>query len=82
MNIENYKIIEQRDCNGGRVLGFILLNKKHSVNEFQKAIWNAKDKCKNLINKYGDDWYFISKEIRDKFDYFDIDLPSNDYIEF
>jgi hypothetical protein len=82
MDLKEYRIIEKRDCNTGEVYGLILLNRKHTVEEFQKEIYRAKNKCYDFIQEYGDDWYYITKEIGSKFDYIEIDMSSDDYIEF
>ena len=35
------------------------------------------------INKYGDDWSIISENISDKFDWFELDIDTDDdYLEF
>lgn len=82
INIEDYKIIEKKDCNTGENYGLIFLNKKHTIEEFQNAIYKAKTKCYDLIQENGDDWFYIQQEIGNKFDYFEIDLVYNDYVEF
>lgn len=80
MNLEDYRIIRQCDCNSGEIYGIIFLNRKHTVKEFQDAIYEAKDKHYEDIQEYGDDWTWIEKEIADKFDYFIEDFEG--YIEY
>lgn len=66
-----------------KTLGGIYLNKKHSIDDFQKAIYKAKLKRAEEINAYGDDWSFISEEL-DDFDYFEIDndFGSENWVEY
>jgi hypothetical protein len=64
------------------VLGAVYLNKKHSIQDFQNAIYQAKEKRQEEINEYGDDWSFISEEL-DDFDYFEVDsYDTNNWVEY
>lgn len=83
MNIEDYKIILKKDCNSStEIYGIILLNKKHTVEEFQKEIQRAKQEAYEEIQEFGDDWYYITQHIKG-FDYIELDFDEyNDYIEF
>lgn len=64
------------------VLGAIYLNKKHNLDDFQRAIYRAKSKRAEEINAYGDDWSFISEEL-DDFDFFEVDsYDSENWVEY
>lgn len=83
MNLEDYKIIEKRDCNTGEVLGLIALNKKHTIEEFQKEIYRAKKEASEEIEMFGDDWYYITAHMKKNFDFIELDYDEyNDYIEY
>ena len=76
INLEDYKVIVKKDCNDSDLIyGFILLNKKHTVEEFQKEIYRAKKEAREEIDMFGDDWYYITAHINKDFDF-------NDYVEF
>lgn len=76
INLEKYYITQLKDYNNNTIDLIILLNKKHSINEFQKAINDAKDNHYEDIQENGDDWYYISQEL-ENFDYIEIAL--NDF---
>lgn len=80
INLNDYRVVELRDSyDDDNILGIILLNNKHSIQDFQNAVNQAKEKRREEIDEYGDDWNFISEELGD-FDYIDID--SDDYITY
>lgn len=82
INLDNYNVIYKKDCYSSNVIyGIILLNKKHTVKEFQEEINKAKKKAQDEINEYGDDWYYITKYISNNFDYIELDI-NEDYIDF
>lgn len=80
---KNYRLIALRDsCNYDNVLGAIYLHNKHSLQDFQNAIYKAKEKRADEIYELGEDWTIISEELGD-FDY--IETYSNldeDSVEF
>lgn len=79
----NYRQVELRDCYNNEVYKYIMLNYKHSVKEFQDEINRIKLEKQEEINKYGDDWSIISENISDKFDWFELDIDTDDdYLEF
>lgn len=80
---ENYTLVSLVDCwDRDNVLGAIYLNKKHSIQDFQNAIYDAKEKREEDINKYGDDWSYISEELGD-FDYFEVDsYDTENWVEY
>ncbi len=77
---ENYRLITLVDSyNNDEVLGTIYLNRKHKVEDFQNAVYQAKEKRADDIYEYGNDWEIISEELGD-FDYFVVDCSINDDI--
>lgn len=82
MNIENYRGIEIKDSGDCNVsYGIIMLHNKHSIKEFQQAIYDIK-------NKYLDEGNFewqvddiLADESLEKFDWFEIPSDCYDYIE-
>jgi len=79
IDLENYTIVELRDSYNDYTLGTILLNKKHTIKDFQDAIYKAKEKNHEKIMMYGNDWEYISEDLKD-FDY--IDMDATDYVEY
>lgn len=80
INLNDYQLVFLRDTNM-----VILLNKKHTVEEFQEEVNRAKEKAQDDIKKYGDDWYFISQNISKDFDYIELytdNEEENDTIMF
>ena len=68
----NYRLVAVKDsCDYENVLGAVYLNKKHSIQDFQNAIYKAKEKRQDDIYEYGDDWAIITQELGD-FDYIEI----------
>lgn len=79
----NYTLIALRDSyDNDNILGVVYLNNKHSIQDFQNAIYKAKEKRADEIYEYGDDWSFISEELTD-FDYIEVGCyECEDYVEF
>lgn len=79
----NYTLIALRDSyDKDNILGVVYLNNKHSIQDFQNAIYKAKEKRADEIYEYGDDWSFISEELTD-FDYIEVGCyECKDYVEF
>jgi hypothetical protein len=75
---DKYNIVELRDCYDGEAVNTIMLNKKHSIEDFQDAINKAKEKHEDDIQKYGDDWSWIEEEL-DDFDYMIFGFNDADY---
>lgn len=67
INLNDYQIVFLCDTDN-----VILLNKKHTIEEFQEEVNRAKEKAQDDILKYGDDWYFISQNISEDFDYIEL----------
>ena len=79
----NYTLIALRDSyDNDNVLGVVYLNNKHSIQDFQNAIYKAKEKRADDIYTYGDDWTYISEELTD-FDYIEVGCyECEDYVEY
>lgn len=79
----NYRLVALRDsCDYDNILGAVYLNNKHSIQDFQNAIYKAKEKREDEIYEFGEDWDIISEEL-EEFDY--IETNSNlyeDSVEF
>lgn len=79
----DYRLVGLRDCcDEDTILGVVYLNKKHSIDDFQKAIYKAKEKREDEIYEFGEDWTIITEEL-DDFDY--IETSANlyeDSVEF
>lgn len=81
MNNE-YRAVELRDSYDGEVYLTLMLNNKHTIEEVQKAINRAKEKRQEDINKYGDDWTYISEELeKDGIDWYEL-YTEDDYLEY
>ena len=80
---ENYRLVALVDSwDNDKILGVIYLNNKHSLEDFQDAIYKAKEKREDDIYEYGKDWEFISEEL-DDFDYIETNAELNgDYVEY
>lgn len=79
----NYRLVELRDCWDNTLYKYIMLNYKHSVKDFQNEINRIKKEKQEEINKYGDDWSIISANISDEFDWFELDIDTDDdYLEY
>ena len=79
----NYRLVALRDSyDNDNILGVIYLNNKHSIQDFQNAIYKAKEKRADEIYEYGDDWTYISEELTD-FDYIEVGCyECEDYVEY
>lgn len=79
----DYRLVGLRDsCDYDSILGVVYLNNKHSIQDFQNAIYKAKEKRQEEIYEFGEDWTIISQELGD-FDY--IETSANlyeDSVEF
>ena len=53
--------------------GIIMLNKKHSVKDFQKAMNDAYERNKEDILEYGDDLVVVLGDIDPSFDWFEFE---------
>ena len=66
---DEYRLVALRDsCDCDNVLGAVYLHNKHSLQDFQNAIYKAKEKRADEIYEFGEDWTIISEELGD-FDY-------------
>lgn len=79
----HYTLITLRDSyNNDNILGAVLLNNKHNIQDFQNAIYKAKDKHSDEIYEYGNDWEYISQDLED-FDYIEVGCyESKNYVEY
>lgn len=76
-----YRAVEIKDCyDNTNILAVICLNYKHSVKDFQKELYRAREQVREEIEKYGDDWSYISQVIDEKFDWYEITFD-NEYVE-
>lgn len=67
ININDYRLVFLLDCDN-----VILLNKKHTIEEFQEEVNRAKEKAREDIREYGDDWYYIQMNMNKDFDYIEL----------
>ena len=80
VNLDNYNLILVRDVenfNGygtqeDDILRVILLNNKHSIEDFNKAIQHARMLEQENIEENGNDWEYILLHL-DDFDFFELD---------
>ena len=80
--LDSYRVVLLKDSyDEETLLKVILLNNKHGVKDFQNAIYDAKEKYKEDIQKYGDDWQFISQGLED-FDYIEVDLDTDEDVAY
>ena len=77
---ENYNLVELKDCDNWSTDRILLLNKKHSIEDFQDAIYKAKDNHEEERLTYGNDWEYISEDL-DSFDYYEIGAGDY-YVEY
>lgn len=77
----NYRAVELKDCYNGETYTIIMLNKKHSVSSFQEEINRARQERIEDINKYGDDWAYISEAINNDFDWFELEFD-DEFVEY
>lgn len=76
-----YRAVELRDCYTGEVYTIIMLSNKHSVKDFQKEIYRAKEQVQDQIDRYGDDWTYISDAISNDFDWYELSTDDK-YLEY
>ena len=57
---ENYRVISVKDeCYSDTDYGYMLLNVKHTIDEFDTEIINSKQRHEEEITRYGDDFEYI-----------------------
>lgn len=79
----NYRLVELRDWCDEKVDKYIMLNYRHSVKDFQNEINRVREEKSEEINKYGDDWTIISQNINENFDWYELDIDTDDeYLEY
>ena len=81
--MEKYRAVELRDSwDEDIIYQIIMLNKKHSIKDMQEAINRAKETRQEDINKYGDDWTWITQELeKEGFDWYELDYE-DDYLVY
>lgn len=77
---EDYNLVDIQDWETGKTDRTILLNKKHSIEDFQDAIYKAKDNHEEERLTFGNDWDYISEDLED-FDYYEIGAGDY-YVEY
>ena len=80
IDLNNYRIVKIYDNYDWEITGALLLNNKHNVEDFRKAIHKAKEKHEEDIYNYGFDWEYIEEEL-DNFDYYKFDFGES-YIDY
>ena len=76
----NYRAVRIVDASETGVdYGIIMLNKKHSVKDFQKAMNDAYERNKEEILEYGDDLVVVLGDIDPSFDWFEFE-EDDDYL--
>lgn len=76
VDLNNYQLILVRDEDDYPIMYPILINKKHSLEDFQEAIYYAKNVHSHDIEFYGEPWYYIRQELKNDYDF--IELPYDD----
>lgn len=72
-----YRAVRIMDASESNVdYGVIMLNKKHSVKDFQKAMWDAYERNRKEIEEYGDDLSKVLADIDPSFDWYEIEEDS------
>lgn len=81
--LDTYSLVLLKDCNEFNCLGAVMLNtKEHTIDEFQGAINDAREKHAEDIELWGNDWEFIKEELTN-FDYFELNYNDKaDYVIF
>ena len=51
----------------------IMLNKKHSVDDFQKAMWEARERNEEEIEEFGNDLEVVLGDLDPSFDWFELE---------
>lgn len=80
MNIDNYRALELKDYDDNSY-GLIMLNNKHNVNDFQKAINDIKNRYFDNGNLEWQVSDILEDESLNKFDWFELPSECDDYIE-
>lgn len=82
VDLSNYEVFTLRDVQDTEMIyNIILLNKKHSAQEFQKAINNGKEKHAEEIGLWGCDWEYIKEELGD-FDFIELSYDDSYWLEY
>ena len=71
IDLNNYRLVRVCDCNDLHYYFSILLNKKHSADEFQKRIDELRVELAESIAEYENDWVQIEKHLTN-FDYIEL----------
>lgn len=80
MNIDNYRAVELKDYEDNSY-GIIMLNNKHSINDFQKAINDIKDIYFDNGNLEWQVSDILEDESLNEFDWFELPSECDDYIQ-
>lgn len=78
---DNYRPVKLIDSYEDTLDCVILLNNKHSVEDFQNAINKSREDHAEEIDKYGDDWAFIEEGL-DDFDYYVVELWDTEAVKY
>lgn len=78
-DIDNYRAVEICDCEDNDVnYGVIMLHNRHSVKEFQQAIYDVKNNHSDMSWSVED---ILASDELDKFDWFELPTNANEYVE-
>ena len=73
-NTEGYRAVEIVDASEPNThYRTIMLNKKHSVDDFQNAMWEARERNKEEIDEFGNDLEVVLGDIDPSFDWFELE---------
>ena len=78
--LESYNVIRVKDASEWDVdYGCILLNTKHTFDEFENEVYNSKNRHEKEIAEYGDDFEYIfgDEELNSKIDYKWLEISDN-----
>lgn len=82
MNLEDYRAVLLKDFqNSDIVYAVVLLNNKHSVTEFQEEINRIVREKMEEISLYGDDWEIVKANINEKYDWQELNMEHEGYLE-
>lgn len=82
MDLDNYRAILVRDIGDyDTIYEVILLNYKHTVEEFQNEINRIRNEHKEEIQLYGNDWEIIKANLDNKFDWVELNSNLIDFIQ-
>ena len=80
IDLDNDRLVNVRDSSEKVFYGAFLLNNKHSINDFQNAIYEARNKHEEEIEENGDDWvYIFGDKLFENFDYIELSVDE-DYL--